>query len=512
MQRTLAIPHAVSRAGQSSVALWFGVAVAALYVVFMPVINPLAGFERLSPFDAKRIVQVGLLVLQALVVVFAGAVRRAWFEQYVLLPRAARWALVAILALGIASSLRAEAPSIALLEVGHHVLLFALMLSVALWVRTTSGVDAWVLPVCVAAASFYVLKFLVGYVLAQAVPVFVHWPSANVGFVHVRMFNHLQTWSLPLIAGAVVIGRVRGGVPVWSGRLLLACWWMLLIASGGRGSSLALVLALAGCVLLYGRHARAWVREIVIGLAGGIVLYGVLFIWLAGSAPGLPERDLTHDMGRFTFWRYALERWQASPWLGAGPMHYARFAGFPWQHGSPHNVYLKWLCEWGLPAAGLMIGLGVWGLAAWIRKTRQSLRAGMRSGDAVLRVALTGSVVAACVHGGFSAVAGAPLSQMCLVLIAGWMLGLHGRQVLPQPVGTSKRRLRMAVGLAVFLLAATHVAGQATVGIRQAEAGIARYRELMPGHPLKPRYWGQGLFLMPEPSAPDESSRVASHR
>ncbi len=511
MYRTIPITGTDVRVSGASVPLWFGITAVALYVVLVPVVNPLAVFEHLSPFDAKRALQVAVLVLQALVVAGVGAVRKAWFEQFSLLPRATRWALVAILTLGIVSSVRAEAPAMALLEVGHHVLLFVLLLSVAERVRTTPQLDTWVLYVAVVAAGFYVLKFLVGYVLALLVPSFTHWPGANVGFVHVRMFNHLQTWSLPLVAGAVVIGYRQGGGLVWLGRGLLAAWWMLLIASGGRGSSLALVLALAGCGLLYGRHARTWVREIIIGLAGGIVLYCVLYLWLAGTTPGLLERDLDHDNGRFTFWRYAVELWQTAPWLGVGPMHYARFTGLTWHHGSPHNVYLKWICEWGLLAGGLMIGLCGWGVWSWIRQVRRGLWAGMRSGEDVLRVALTASVLAACVHGGFSAVGGAPLSQVCLVLVVGWMLGLHSRRVLPHSSSASKRRTYVAIGLVTVLLAAAHVSVEATRGLRQAETSIEQFRVLVPGRPLKPRYWVQGFFLMPEPPAKSRVSPREPH-
>ena len=237
--------HSVSSVacGNSSKLRWTPVAtgLVALYVVLVPSMTPLSSLEL---YNDKRLLQVGILIATAGALLASGSARRGWLSAFRALPRVARGGLCVVLGLGIISAATAPNPGHAFLEAAHLVLLFALAGIVAAAVRCASEyTEVLLLVAVVLSAGLYAVHFGVSYGLSVA------WPALEVGretisgFANIRHFNQYQTWTLPLLGGAVLAlpGRwrmARGGVFG-----LVALWWTLILASDVRGTMVAMGLA-----------------------------------------------------------------------------------------------------------------------------------------------------------------------------------------------------------------------------------------------------------------------------
>ena len=132
-----------------------------LYVAVAPSMTPITPFDL---FNDKRLLQVGILLVAAAL---------------------------------------APGPRYAFLEVGHF--LFALVgIVVAAVRRAPEYTEALLLGAVVLSAGLYAVHFGVSYGLSVA------WPALEVGretisgFANIRHFNQYQTWTLPLLGGAVL--------------------------------------------------------------------------------------------------------------------------------------------------------------------------------------------------------------------------------------------------------------------------------------------------------------------
>jgi O-antigen ligase len=113
------------------------------------------------------------------------------------------------------------------------------------------------------------------------------------------------------------------------------------------------------------------------GPAGGLLVLVVILI-TAATIYFRPEvwtslMDLTSAGQRKKLWASALRMARDHAWFGVGPFHFVRantryMAGdpdLPLRLG-PHNIYLRMLAEWGIPAAFLLFAwLFSWPLRMW---------------------------------------------------------------------------------------------------------------------------------------------------
>jgi uncharacterized membrane protein (DUF485 family) len=135
-------------------------------------------------------------------------------------------------------------------------------------------------------------------------------------------------------------------------------------------------------------------------------------------------------------------------------MHYAYYPGPT--HAHPHNSVLQWASEMGIPSTLLVLYLVYSGLSAWVKKF-YALQA--RSNLPVsphLWIGLFASLCAGLIYSLFSGVIVMPLSQMMMVLIIGWMLGIYYQDIPAKPV-TAKQRigLQLVAGITLITLVYT---------------------------------------------------------
>ena len=458
-----------------------------LYLVLMPNLKLL---PEIQPYDAKRLFQVLILLITGGWLLVSSVGRRVWLDTFSSLPVLAQRGLLVLLGWGCVSSLLAPLPQFAFLEIGHFVLLFCLTVAFAGFFRRAPEVaQTLLLSGLTLSVFFYFVSFLVGYtygVLDQPPSV---WPEgAYFGFSHVRFLNQVQTWTLPLMVLPAVLVPVRFRFIRWALMALASAWWMLLFATGGRGTSVATGVAFLVVLVLFRKHAFSWLRLQSIALLSGAALYGVFFKVLVSSNVSLLERSMTNATGRWIFWERAWDLIAAHPLLGVGPMHYA--ASVTELAAHPHNAVLQWAAEWGVPAAVFAVGLVGWGLLACFRGYRRTFEHS-DSTTRMVRVAVTASLVAAAVHALFSGIIVMPLSQLLMAAIVGWAWGLCGSGEAARAMGY-RRLLCLVVGAA---LAAT-VWGVAP-GAFALNENQAAYIDTVQPDALRPRFWQQGYISYP---------------
>lgn len=446
-------------------------------------------FIRIGIFswhDTHRIYQWGALI--GTLVLLTSSQVRATVMHLVSHIKSAFWGLGIVLALGFVSASLADQPIWALQEVLLYSLAVLLMFIVAgARIVIGSTLDKWLLWFVGGLIGLYV--WYVG--LPLGIELFsgrgVRATHLMQGFDNPRFLGQFQTLTLPLLA-ALAVGAAGGSrLPLlWLG--LMAFWWMLSFATGTRATWLAMGMA-SLLALGFGRASWRIMASLAITALIGFVLYWLVFVAnssLPGSAPdtGLLAR-LDHFAGlssRDLLWGRAWLMWIENPWFGVGPMHFAAYHTDIGMH--PHNVVLQWLAEWGTLAALIMLGLIAWGQIRFFFWARRQ--------QSALAIALWMSLLAAMIQALVDGVFVMPNTQMWLILIAGWALGMYYQQQVAVPTDTTTRHSSLWLGV---LAAACYVA-YAWLLIPQIQniekrelAHIQKYPELM-----KPRFWRQGYI------------------
>lgn len=448
----------------------------AIYLVAMPLLVPLvpAG-AGVSAYDIARVAQ---LVLMPLVAVFGVG------SEIPTPPRHMRRALFSLAVLGLLSCGMAINPWMALREFLNLACLVALGA-----VLGAQGRDALVyLPkVAALAVMAYALPVLAMALIGAAQGLSLGADLPLPGFANRRYFNHVQTVALPLAIYGVICFQSRP-IRVLTGLGLLASMVLLWITLG-RGSLLGMAAALAVLGVLWVRRHRE-VRAQVAILGGGLLLAALLatlaqaFAAASSQASGLGHEqaaaELSSDHSRFALWIRAWDMSAASPWLGAGPMHYA-YGNFE-KAAHPHNMPLQLLAEWGAPAT-LLIGL-IW---AWPMIT-MARRLRMSDGNSLpLGACLLACWASVFVDSWFSGLWVMPVSQMWLATLFGLTWAWLSQQT-PITAPVERRRSFLPLLLTGALLLHT------LPELIKLEAHLATVKR---NDGARPRFWFYGQFGQP---------------
>lgn len=499
---SLSLP-ALPRADLRAFAAWpyVPLALALAYAALVPGLRLVPTPEA---YDGQRLAELALLIGAAVALACSGEGVAAVWRGF---SRAARAGWLVLGGLGAASALASAAPREGALEVGHLALVLLLAFAVAAAVRRAPetaprailfALGAGVLLNALGAAVAYAM-----HVGGAGTPL---WPRAGLGFSHVRHFNHLQTWTLALLALPVLgvgpnapAGARRGLARRTFAGALLAVWWVLAFASGGRATLVAVAVGAAFATVAFGRAALPWLRVHAGAAFAGGGLYGLLFLVVARSRTGIASRVSLDDSDRFVHWAFAWAQARAHPALGLGPMQYARV--HPAGMGAhPHNFPLQMAAEWGLPAALVLGGLLAWGFVAWTRTARR--REGTRAEGArpAEYVALTATLVAAGTHALLCGVSVMPVSQVVGALVIGWALGRHqayaaaGRGPDARvPAGSARRVAALALALATVTALAAFPDARDLPGRQKAYQ--AAYAAAPQGAKFFPRFWQAGYLF-----------------
>jgi putative inorganic carbon (HCO3(-)) transporter len=444
--------------------------------------------------DRQRIGQIVLLLMVA----FAAATiwRKALWVALSNLPKTVRWALGLGFALGCLSVPLSAFPRFACLEWATFVLLLGLVFLLAGHARHGGACfDRWAIwSVVVLVASVIALKIMLEYLFMATLGGRIDTIALfSDTFSNRRVFGQVASMVIPLLAYPLLIGD-GARLQRWGVFALLALWWMLAIASGTRGTWMALAVSAVIMAVFAWRACAGWLRIQVMALGVGVLLFAVLFVWLpswqglgavlenrfSGAALDNPLSDVTTLSGRGELWAMAWAQIQAHPWLGIGPMH---LAAIPMKLGAhPHNAVLQLAAEWGVPAAVALILPALLGVLRLLARLRELATPNL------LLVCLTASLLAACAQSMVDGVIVIPYTQIWLALVVGWALGVYSRDaIVLTPAVPDSRVARLGIPvLSLFALTAL-LNGIFPEALYRVEATKA-FIEAGNLH-LAPRYW-----------------------
>ena len=153
---------------------------------------------------------------------------------------------------------------------------------------------------------------------------------------------------------------------------------------------------------------------------------------------------MLHTTGRTWLWKQSLEYARDNPVLGIGPMNFACL-GPEGRVGRPHNLAMQIVSEWGIPALGILLSLGVL-LALRLFHLLRNCKDPDQP-EATLSALLVCGILSALMLCAVDGVFITPASQIAASLVGGWLRGQSHRS----PQSTSGH---MGFALA-FLVSAT---------------------------------------------------------
>lgn len=470
---------------------WLLLAVA-IYVFLAPNVD---FATHLTWHDGQRIAQLVLLGIFLAGFALHG-VAASIVASWTAIPYWSRLALITAFTLGIYSSIQAPLWRWALLEWAMLLLLLLLVLGVAAGIRMGGRPLQWLLVMMLYATAFaYAVKVIVVYVMMLTIGA-SHGMGFNVrelftGFSNIRFFGHMQTMLLPFLLlpalwwGASLRQRMLLGiVPV--------LWWMLVVASGTRGTWVALIAGMLAVLMYGGPAGHRWIKWQTTAFCCGLICYAV-FVLLVPHLLGEPAfflhrtQDIISLSLRGIIWSDALGYIREHPLFGIGPMHFAYHANAVAAH--PHNMILQFMAEWGIPAALLFTAVFAAGGLAFAGHVRHAAKQ-EDDREHLIRIALLAALTGAAAQSMVDGVLVMPVSQTLLALLCGWALGM---------TQTASRAIRNISGTERTALAITALLAVSAVGWgiapeigRLAERQKLYLSSQIPEPRLLPRFWALG--------------------
>ena len=467
------------------------------------------GFFDSSTYNEKRLLQIFTLLLLVLVPLLSWARKSEWQQLLQQIPTTAWILLSVIFILGLLSLKQSALMRMGWNEFGLTFFIFFGIAAVAALRKDNPALDTILIFGITVMASLFFIRFeLFRYLDVFSLDMISNyefrarwepWAVAKRSrellsdFTHPRFFGQFQSWVIPLLTLPFLWSKKRFSKPIFSLLFILpaACWITLLIFSGSRGPWLGLVTAIVVTGVLLKKKALPWIVSIMIAILGGSLIY-----WLLFSAQVEGSGIASHTAGRLTNLNSRPELWNAAwtmsrdyPLLGVGPQHFSYHLD-KILIGHPHMSVLRWAAEYGWISTLLLLSLMVWAFSSWVKSTKQSKRDDL---DLNIRVALTASIITAASHSLVSGVMIMPLSQLMLVVIIGWIVGIHFSN---HPIEKIPWLLVKSIGSLTLILwigwnFAQSIGPEVQYIISGPHSEITIFN---PSEVLHPRFWHQGII------------------
>lgn len=478
-----------------------------LILLYSTVILPSFSLELADLYNEKRIAEAVVLLFGSVSFLYLLSTRQLNISKKAVFSFGVLFILLAC------SVFISTYPGWALLEIGWYFCLLQLTIVLAhLYQEYPKKFEQIMLAAIIGMAAIYSIRVAGDLITGWLDKGWPAWPNhrrmvlmmngeniAKNGFLNfqnVRFFNHLQTWSLPLL----VYSYLRYSNFLTQGfKILLAglisFWWMLVFASGARGTMLATILSVIIVYILFRKESLSWIKPYAYTFITGLLLYFIIFHLILTGGAG-QEITRSDSSGRLSLWWASWQAIKQNFFLGLGPMQMANVQGTN-PITSPHNIYLMWAAEWGIPAFLLSTFIGLKGLLIWIK---ESLR---NTSDK--KIAISAALVAGIIHSGVSGLMITPLSQLLFVALLGWAIGIYYSEKeqslfiekgYRKPVKYALLTSFLCINLYVFISVGTH--------IPNLEVNRERFQQLHRQGSLKlyptsyatifPRFWDQGFI------------------
>lgn len=443
------------------------------YLTLAPLLMPTG-----AAHDSGRMLQMGLLAVVAMLapLALAGrATRKPMLQPWL------KACAIGGLALMVPSVVTARHPAAAAQEVA--LMLGLIGLATLVYRAARAGPITWALDGLLVGSCLYFLLTTSVYVAALSDGAPLNARLLHLGFDNPRFFNHVQTLAVPVLLGWSVAAPTRFRRYAALGAASLHFSWLFMDLA--RASLLALAVAALWC--FWTGSSAIWRRLLLCALAG-LALQMILFValpamlqrqWVTHFASA---KELTSSHSRDLLLSAAIDLTRDYPLLGAGPMHFAALLHPKGAH--PHNLYLQWASEFGLPSLLLLLCLllaPLWQVSALLRR--------QTPGAQPMTAALGAAWLAALVDAGFSGNFVMPLSQVWIAVVYGLLLAS-----LPAPTSLVAGTSALRRGALLLLLASQ--AWLCSEAWRQWQYDPPRISSASPiataEQSPRPRFWQQG--------------------
>ena len=509
-------------AGKTSVnlrdpAVLLSLLIPALIGLYLLITSTVYLVHGIWPYDIKRILQFGLLLVLFLVPALNGRIRGEFGELLTGIPG---WLKVTLLTIGfwgiLSALINAQSLMHALNSLSEVALLSSLVLGVFAVAACRRVAGRWFDRIAIAMIALtgltVGLQELIGVVAAQNAGVDFNFRISLLHFSWPRFYNQVQSWSVPaLVALPLLFARYRLASILCF--IVLSLQWYIILMTGARGSFVAIGAAsVFTLIFLPPVRSRLFKWQTAGFVLGALIFALVMFSFEAGetggdsgSGPassqisGVREADrnasggqlsggqssffkqslgrpMTHTSGRIWMWRTTIDDARRHPLVGIGPMNYVCTS--PKRIGHPHNFPLQLAAEWGIPAAlavCVIFGFLTWRMSISVRKQEFD-----SSEDTVFAGLLLTVVLSEALHACLSGVMVMPASQVTGLLICGMLLGLYPSTPHKKPVRASQWGFIPGLLLAVGLLA---------LGAQELQTMKSRAELLEPWATMWPRIW-----------------------
>ncbi len=441
----------------------------------------------LSSYNFRRVVQVVFLsVASGLFMVCYQSL-----NGFAYLPVLARVLIFLGLGFGSCSALMSEYPLKGIQEVGLYGLLMmsTLLLAKSIDERKLAGI----ISVIGMAIGLYGFGYLFHYAVYLQYPP-ESWMHTIYGFTNPRILNHAQNWLIPLLALLPLLSKSKGSLVHRLSWIPLMIMYFFIFLSQSRGILLSLVMSGIAIYFCFQKVITPIIRVHTKALMVGLIAYTV-FIWLIPYLLGhgvngfrpLSAALKTYDRVELwiTAWQLALD----NPLFGVGPQHFILSSDNGL--GSPHNIVLQWLSEWGTLATLCFVIVMLWGGVSYLMRLKKRLERGSLSGQQTyIQISAFWAILSAVLHAQISGVFITPVSQMMMLLVVGYCLYAHDKdrvkviaEVKDYELSVSKLLASMLILLSITFFSIFYV-----------EFIQGTYPVSIPFESMAPRFWQNGAF------------------
>ncbi len=233
-----------------------------------------------------------------------------------------------------------------------------------------------VVLICVALMGFGILfQELIGMLVYLSADQQFSYRESLFHFSHPRLYNQVQTWTLPLLALLPLVFKKTRGIGLLS-IFLIGAQWYIILSTGARGSTVSLMLAMLTVGIFLPNCEKALAQITCFRMGAGYSVLSFCAFFLGAVQPDKTDfvsesvgRPMLHTTGRTDLWKHALDDAIQNPFLGAGPMRYACGVNH-YLAGSPHSFPLQIMGEWGIPAFLILGILFSWLVYSWTQTTK----------------------------------------------------------------------------------------------------------------------------------------------
>ena len=351
------------------------IAIPTLFGLWLVLTSLTEAIPELGIYNGKRILELCLISVTLSFLLISGQVRQKLEIILRAIPSWVRISLLVFFGLGLSSALFTPNPAYPLLDVAMLFLLIMTTLTLAS-TRQILGIhfDRVVL-ICVALMGIGILfQELLGMLVYLSADMQFNYRESLFHFSHPRLYNQVQTWTVPLLALLPLVFKKTRGIGLL-GIFLIGAQWYIIFSTGARGTTVSLMLSMLIVGIVLPTVRKHWLKINASGWALGILFYLSAAFFLGEVQPDKTDfvgesigRPMLHTTGRTDLWKHAIDDAIQNPFLGAGPMRFACGVNH-YLAGSPHSFPLQIMGEWGIPAFLILGILFGWLVYSWTQTT-----------------------------------------------------------------------------------------------------------------------------------------------